>query len=516
MRTLTPRHFRGTSGSLIILVAAFISVFAYCGHQAATRALWTDDVHSLRIAEEPPAEMIAELSSGAAFFYEYPPLYFLLLHQVLKFGDGPFLVRLPSLTFTVLALAIWAWFARSRGLPLLLCIAAVVLAATHPMLAFQAIGVRMYAMLLLLATIPMVVCGGSHPAAQAKTSGELWTTRIRQMVPIGAVLALACYTAYFGLVVCAALALVAFLWLVVPRLGPAKARNVALILIGSCVIAGLLYLPWVSIAVKTLRGASTLDLPATSHEARYLALMREIPGTTIGAVMLAIGWIALCALGPQRWRRAFLCSLAPGILTLALLLLFSPSYRAIFTRYVLFMIPPIYLGAVGGWYMIARKINLKPAQSTAVAVVATIALCSVQIAAGQRTVFAPTPDWWAAARLVETQAGKNEVILTGGYMSGEAMLYHMKNPEQFQFRHYASTFEEFEKACHDPNVIWSVNAQAFPPRFASCHDDAFPHRIAFPGNAGLGMIQISCKHPFTVPPELQKHLVKRGPGNSDL
>ncbi|MBX7246470.1 MAG: hypothetical protein K1X53_13315 [Candidatus Sumerlaeaceae bacterium] len=496
----------------IIVAVTLITVFAIWGHDAATRALWTDDVHSLRIAELPPGEMFADLKTGAAFFFEYPPFYFVFLHQVLRLGDSPLILRVPSMLFSVAAISLWAIFARRRGVSMLLCIGAILLASTHPMLAFQSIGVRMYSLLLLLGSVPMIYLGGglwreaTHPA--------------KPIILLGLVLALACYTAYFGLVFCAALALVAVSWCVIPhatwRSIPRRARATGLVVLGAGMVAALLYLPWMGIAIETLRGSSSLNLPPTSREARYLALLRELPGTYWGAGLLVVGWVALIAWAAPTWRRALFWSLAPGALTVILLLVFSPSYRAIFTRYVLFIIPPLYLGAVSGWYALGRRLKLKPNVAGILTLAVAGMLSAWQVHAARQTLLASVPDWWAAAKVLEREAKPDEVILTGGYMSGEAILYHLRDPERFQFRHYASTYEEFSAACNDPKVTWSVNAQVYPPRFAAVHDQVFPHRIAFRGNAGLGMIQISCKHPFAVPEELKAELVPRGPGNSDV
>ena len=106
------------------------------------------------------------------------------------------------------------------------------------------------------------------------------------------------------------------------------------------------------------------------------------------------------------------------------------------------------------------------------------------------TDYAKCHHWW------KEYAESDDIILTGGFLSGEALVYHLDQPEQYRFLHYVTAFETFKIAAETPEVMWYVNAAPLPAEFRTVVDQAFPHQVTLEGNAGISAILVASKRDF--------------------
>ena len=146
-------------------------------------ALWLDEAQSIAIAQVPLRDLPSLLKTDGA-----PPLYYAVLHVWMAvFGQGDWVVRLPSVlaslaTIAVIAVAARRWGGRAAVLP------AVVLVATNPFAIRYATETRMYALIALEVAIGLVVL---HRALERPTAGR-W-------VPVALVVAALMYTHYWSI-----------------------------------------------------------------------------------------------------------------------------------------------------------------------------------------------------------------------------------------------------------------------------------------------------------------------------
>ena len=141
-----PRRAEGSVDRRVVRVV-------FIGFVAAGAALriWRAAANGLSYDESFTA-MAARLSPGRLFDFlrvadTHPPLDYLVRSPFASIGASDFALRLPSLLFSIGALALFAWWMRSRGTTGLV---AVGLFAASPFLVLHGGEARMYALLQLL------------------------------------------------------------------------------------------------------------------------------------------------------------------------------------------------------------------------------------------------------------------------------------------------------------------------------------------------------------------------------
>jgi uncharacterized membrane protein len=424
-----------------------------------------------------------------------------LLHAWLPVGNDPLTLRLPSLVFAAATASLWAILLRRQGLPLVAALALLVWFFWHPMFRFQAANVRMYSLLLLETT-------GVFWALVA-LAPERGRRQLDLALVLGLLLALAIYTSYFALFFAAGVALTGLAAVVWP--GPPQRRRTGWLILAACALSGVLLLPWAPSLWRVLHEEQSYSnmTPAVRMQF-YKELMPGLAGTTTGLVLLGVGWIG--ALACRQTRRLWGWALAAMVATpSAIGVLMSINKDAgLPPRYLIFAMPVMTAAGAMGWMALLRRARLP--QWAVGGAVAAVLLAGAWLgdAEARRTFLAPMPDWWGAAAILKANARAQEIILTGGYLSGEGLVYHLDNPKNYSFLHYVTKFDAFRKCCADPRIVWYVNIAPLPDVFRRVMEENFPYRLSFPGGRGMAMILVAAKKPFTVPWEGNRTVEKLG------
>lgn len=485
--------FRLPSPPWVAFLVSLLLVGLFVAPNAAHRALWLDELFSLTTAEEHPGRIVELLSQYRPGYFDHPPLYFLLLHAVLFVGNSPLILRTLSLLFVAGAVALWGGLLWRRGVGTGVALATVCLLDFHPIIRWQAANVRMYALLLLLTSAATVLVFRFPEWKERKT-------RVAAAGGISLLLAAGVYTSYFAILFGIGVGIVG----VVQALGlgaKGKAgRRDGFWLMGSCLGAAVLSLPWLPVLLRLLGSEAGASPATTIHSlGEKCAFLIELCGTPFGAGWTALGLVGLFTRVENRREWVIVMS---GLVVVPLLLLFVliPPARSLDVRYLIFAIPPLASGAVVGWKRLADSLPHRFSRYRGVLAAAVI-LLPVPFAAHHldSTLFRKVPDWWGVAKILETQAHPDEIILTGGYLSGEALVYHLQHPEKFNFINYVTDLDQFYLCCRDPRVVWYVNAAPLPEAYRKIVDRYFPHRAFIEGDAGMGPIQVYAKKSFTLP-----------------
>jgi len=474
---------------LYLAVWSFACVFVLCWRIAATFPLWSDELFTLTTAEEAPATIWRLLFKYRHDFFDHPPLYFVFMHYYLRLGNAPVVLRFPSLVFVAAAVVIWAVKERRETQSLVAGAALAVVLAIHPTLRFQATNTRMYGLFLLLTSAAILVLWRLiEPNARR---------RVVNACALAALLALAIYTSYFGVLFGVGVGLAGAVVALRPRwVGLADWRAGATVVL-ACLGAAVLTLPWGPAVIHLLEDESQARLPSGLSRSRHvLGTLTEFSGSPFGVVFLAAGLAALGAFNRARTKWALLIA---GLVAapMAILSMAAPPGRFVTPRHFIYAIPLLSAAAATGWLELTRRWMKKNRMGAALTAAILLSPAPFHYIHARAIGLAPAPDWWAAAKIIETDAQPSERILTGGYLTGEAMVYHLNHPERYSFIHYVTGIDPFYLNCRDPQVAWYVNVAPLPPPYEKILFRYFPYRVEFAGNRGLGTIQVFAKKPFT-------------------
>lgn len=472
-------------GSLLLIALAVLAVAVFTGGQAVSRALWTDDLYSLTTAEESPGKIISLLRSARPNYFDHPPLYFLVLHSILHYGNSPLLLRSISLICVALAAALCGICYRRWGGSYAGAVAVVLGLILHPLISWQAINVRMYAMFLLFAT------GATMSAA------ELFHARGRSRIGWAALVALflavGLYTSYFMPVFIVTL-IAGCSYYVLTYSDKKKMAQSLTWLSVSVVVAAVFFTPWAPVFFRVMQSSTGLAPVIYSPWQQLWMVFPPLIGSPVTAVVLLVGFITMLMMN----RRVAITGLVMFGTPLMLLVILSPRRRELDARYVITCVPVMIVCAVAGWEHLLRHARLRPRIKYVIAILLVIIITFFQHLQTRRTYFRPVPDWWYAAKIIEQNARPGDTILTGIYLSGEAILYHLRDPDKYKYIHYLTDYDSFSVACRDPRNIWHINAAPMPPDCLQVRNENFPYHTTFEGNAGLGKIEVYSKRPFKV------------------
>lgn len=245
--------------------------------------LWLDEALSSNIAALPLGDIAGALKRDG-----HPPLYYVLLHLWQELlGDGDVAVRLLSGVLG-LALVPLAFVAAGRIGGRRAAWAAALLVTLNPYVLRYATEARMYELLMVLSLAGWLV---ADRALRRPTPGRL----VALALLTGAML----WTHYWGIWLTAASGLGILTRAVLAhRQGDAERRRSSLLVAGTLVIGGLLFLPWVpTLLYQSSHTGTPWAEPSIPTEIAATSLLDLGGGAAGEAVLLAVALALLIALG---------------------------------------------------------------------------------------------------------------------------------------------------------------------------------------------------------------------------
>ena len=341
----TPGTRHRVAGLLLILLA-----FGLRFYRLDAQSLWNDEGTSVAVAQRD----LATITRDAAHDI-HPPLYYWLLHGWLRLvGSSEAAVRSLSALLGVALVALLYPLGRWLG-GRWLGLTAALLAALNPFQVYYSQEARMYVLLAFLATAMML--------ALIRLTERPSVLAFAALVLVEAA---GFYSHYSFVFVALAANLGYALWLALSRRQGSVGRRAGQWIL-SQVVAGLLYLPWLPVALRQIatwpRPAEglTATMPWTSMLAeawRWLvlgptsgagpvtsvALLAAALATAFGVLSLARGWLGQPA--PQTRWGAGLLVLWAGLPLLLMLLL--GLYREAYLKFLLSASSPVLVLLAGG------------------------------------------------------------------------------------------------------------------------------------------------------------------------
>lgn len=485
-------HTRFQEILLLLLVGLVLMVLAG-GWSAATRALATDELFSLLTAEGSFREILQNLSAYQPGYFDHPPFFFLLLHGVLPFGNSPLMLRLLPLLFAAGAIGILGMVLRRQGLSWCLTLSVQCAFASVPLILQQGTFVRMYSLVTFLSMLLFLILLRQVPNTRSSF--------FKQVISIGFILSLLVYTSYFAGLLGVGVGCFGLLQIARGRLQ----KNVTLIWSGSaillgCLVAFLLYLPWLPTVWRLLNAEAEAQRPVVLGMAgRFIFLYQYflgLSGHLTGVVVLLCGWGGLLVYHTRKVEFGMMLG-AFVFVPLITLAFFTPETRPLGVRYLVFTFPLIWIGAAMGWHQLFNLPRVSRRLKPHWQMVVFLLFVPFGLYQSYSGGLKPVPDWWEAASIIERHATDREDILTGGFLSGEAMVYHMNNPDDFQFLHYITEMDPFYLACRSPKTVWYINAAPIPESYQAIVERYFPYGAHFAGNLPISrQISIYAKKKF--------------------
>jgi len=346
---------------------------------------------------------------------------------------------------------------------------------------------------------------------QIALSGQ---SRWRDILTGGFSLGAMFYTSFHSTVIAAGITSICFLFLLVPdslrKRSLIHARPTGIAMFKLLVIAALVGSGWFLpiLQKRLIFGASDFVYPDSLITQVVQVTLAMFGGIWTQLIVLA-GMLSFGLLGKNRIILGILslgCVLIPSFLAVVL----TPPDHFIADRYFIHVPIWIFLISGLGWQSLSDRLILKfkfARVATLVLFISPAVLFYVQM---QTTLFKPFPDWRAVAVILQSNAFHEEGILTGGFMSGEAIEFEMPDSHPFTFHHKVYDLAPFHRMARKENVIWHINAGPLPPEFTAIVKEEFPYYAAFEGR-NLAHIEIHSKKSFVLPwgDEAQYHPIQK-------
>ncbi len=332
-------------GPAVVLVAILMLALAVRLVGLPGESLDGDEIFTLQVATAPT---VPEAISLVAADLVHPPLYYLVARvTVALFGGSDLALRLPSLVFGLLSIALIRPLGRRLGAPPAVVLLAATLVAVHHWHVFYSQQARAYALFCLLTMLLLL---------WAARAGSGTVTRSRLLAGF-ALAALLVYTHYVGAVFVAAIAVA----LAVRESSAARRwREPAALVLGALTLA-----PW----LIALRPAYRLKQGLESNlgwvgapswaDARdlwgWMLGLPDFPRATTASIALTTLFVA-CAL-PGAWRRlAPLVAAGVAVPLVVVALAMSPARLPVFgIRHVLPAVAPFLLLTALGLVRLASR-----------------------------------------------------------------------------------------------------------------------------------------------------------------
>lgn len=350
-----------------------------------------------------------------------PPLFFTVERLVLQFGDGEFLLRLPSAVFGALTVGVVAWTVwRIAGARAALA-AGILLAFSFYNLEYsqEARAYQLVNLCIALASLGLVELW----AAGAKAPAERrWIRLDRGLLLYGVALAAALYSHNTAVFFWAAAQLF-FLGLYLDRPGERAA-----LLRGWIVVNGLVFLawtPWLLTTLEVLGGGEFgwLQQPSAADAFKNWVGVHGFAGVWLGQPWIDLALAVLAVLGLYRLRgdRALLGLFLGGLFASSVLIWAFGVLQPIFmTRTILWgsLFSAALVGV--GVSQLARPLGL-----TAIAVI--LVLSGKSALSYFALNHAQNEDWRGAAEAFRSTAGDDDVLVFCSPAGSMPFFYYVRN-----------------------------------------------------------------------------------------
>jgi len=334
------------AGSVIVAVVVGAALRGYC---LGCRGLWLDEV---LLAQTIRFDDIGDALAWIRVWVDHTPLAWLMTWLLRDLGGSETAIRWPYALASVLNIPAMFWLGSLIGGRRAGVVAAALLAVS-PFAVFYAQEARVYALLMLFSTLAM---GFAFVATR--------DNRMRHWTALALLVTLSLYTSYLALLTIAAA--YTFVALTIGRMaasessGPASTTvRRAIPAVGSVVVAGVLFSPWLSQA-KAFITRDDLSLNrfatgsgSTSPDAVF-ALLRSLDFSGVMFVLLVAG-VAAAAFGltTARWRESALALCWVVIPVTAYVVRFGPGAVGVWERYWSVSHPALILVSALGIVQIA-------------------------------------------------------------------------------------------------------------------------------------------------------------------
>ncbi|MGH7411837.1 MAG: glycosyltransferase family 39 protein [Candidatus Methylomirabilis sp.] len=419
-------------------------------------SLWSDEAASFLQTSLPLPKLLPRVARNV-----HPPLYFLLLHGILTFGDSETLLRWPSALFGTLSIPLLYLFGRALfGGPVGLL--AALLLAVSPLHLWHSQDARMYTFLTFEGLLSWLLFAsllrGQRPS--------LW---VGYVLASEAIL----YTHYYGALLLLAQAGVVGLLHRRGEVGRQFWSRWLVVQLG----LGLLFLPWLVYAFPSIQLSRSTEWIGEGIRHDPLWLVKRLAAFSVGSSgrlwLLGIPVLALALIGLFRdeslsWRplrsalreRGVLLCLGYFAVPIAVMVAVSLLRPLLVSRHLLMTAPAFFLLAAVGLSRLLPERLLIPG-ALALVLVALPGLI------GWRSI-PRTPDLRGAVRVILTDGLAGDLVLSSPPGRGTALRYYVR-PHKSGLRMCSQLWsdsppEKVQACLRDARRVWVVFSRA-PSRF---------------------------------------------------
>jgi uncharacterized membrane protein len=368
-----------------------------------SESAWIDEAYSIELAKHSVVEILKGTAAD-----QHPPLYYLLLRLWLIFGSGVTYARLLSVIIGVINVGQVLHFGKkSAGIAIGLL--GGLLVAVSPMHVWYSQEIRMYILLVSLTT--------------ASTTALWWALRGNQIyrwILFCLFSTLALYTHYFAAFVLLAQGIWVLNWVWKQR-----AKRSLWYWIGSVVATGILFLPWLPVAINQTRLHTMTWVESPTLNVIRVTLLRLIFGIAVlpwpdlllwivtGILLALFIWSIknFLSISSENNRSYFYIAnwaVIPFV-SISIIALIYPVYQ--FKQYLI-VLPPILLLAAWISYSLPRKAGI--ATIIVLLISATVSLTYQQI-------YLTKDDWKGAANFIDHNSSTGDIIYANPAASSLAL-----------------------------------------------------------------------------------------------
>jgi mannosyltransferase len=393
----------------ILFLALFLRLWNLGGESA-----WIDEAYSIELAKHSVLDILKGTAAD-----QHPPLYYLLLHFWLLFGSGISYARLLSVIIGVINVGQILHFGyKATGITV--GFLGSFLIAVSPMHVWYSQEIRMYILLLGLTTASTTTLWW----ALQRKQGYLWILYCFFTV-------LAIYTHYFA----AFIILAQGIWVLIWAWKQQQMRSL-LYWIGSMAVLGLLFMPWLPVAINQTRFHTMTWVDSPTIAIIRDTLLRLIFGIAILSLPGILLWVVtVIILAFFIWSiKSFLPLLKVreglffyisswSLIPFAAISMFAFIYPVYQFKQYLIIVPPILILAAWVSFRLPRKIGIAAF---------LIILISASVSLTYQQLTLTKDDWKGAASYIEQNFKTGDIIFGNPAASSLALSLYADIPLPIQ------------------------------------------------------------------------------------